>query len=416
MKKALLIASAAVIAVSASAQFVASSSASDFAFTPASYKMAQKNVIMPKADNKVKVGETVDYSAVRQAIKNGQATKSDLSFLAPAQSSLYGKYIEVDPSDITETNAVELEAYEFEGTTYVAINGFGATYADILAEYDAEAGQLIANTQECYEHETYGVFEIWSIHEGDEEHIWGDITFTVQEDGMLVLDQAGWYIMITTGEYEGQCWALGYGTVMPKANGKATCTFSDNNWTGEGDVPCFVDFQDDAAQIYNATEDAGGCIVVDLNQDGTGSFAHAQFLQAGGSTTGDWYLASAWVDEEGYLNDYEVTDAKAFTPVIWGASEDLSKGAIQAGSQTAEQAAQGKYSPAYNVVLSEVGYWFGHWMHGLSWEWDNNATTGINNLKSEQAAKNATLFNLNGQKTNATKGLMIRGNKAIFVK
>lgn len=409
MKKFLLVAAAAVVSLTVSAQKVAP--VANFAQATSTFKLADKTMFKGKQEKRTIAPnqQFKDYSAVREAIANGTAVKSNKMFHAVSQADLYGDYVEDDDNlDFLETCMPVLSAYDFEGKTYVLMENIAASYGTVVAEYDEATSTLDASgAQVCYEDATYGEMLLLSIHEDDDKNIYSDVTFTVGEDGSISLDQYGWYIYMNEGEYEGECWTLGYNTVLNKVNGSTYATLSSNSWNDEMEIPAYVEMVDDMITIHNVDEKGGGVITVFVNEDGTTECPNLQPIASGSETTGDFFWYTVYVDEEGYLNQDE--DEANATPGFLrtnGQGEYF----LYFGTQTEEQAKEGKYAAAYNVILSTEGYWFGHWCYGYQFNWVNN-TTGIANVNANESASNR-FFNLAGQQVSKnSKGIVIANGK-----
>lgn len=412
MKNFLLLAAVAMSTVTASAQPSAMAK-----FKENQFKVAK---VIPfetkKETRKIAEGQQFkDYSAIRQAIANNTAKPANIK--GASQSSLYGSYIEASQDNWAEcinTGQPTLSAYEDGKYTYVKIDGLLQGYASIIAQYDEATGKLDASGgQVCYDHATYGEMLLLSIHEGDDNNLYSDVTFTVNENGSITLDQEGLYIYMNEGEYEGQCWTAALYTTLYRPNGEAGGYFSSNSWNDLNEGPVYVEEMDDMITIYNfdTSDNHGGAITLFLNEDGTGEVPNRQMVGSGSSTTGDFYFNSVFVDDEGYLN--EDLDEANSTPVIWGETASGNK-VIYFGHETEEQieAGEGKYTPAYNVVLSENGYWWGHWFYALKYQWTPDVTTGISDINKNVNPAQNKAYNLAGQQVSANaKGIVIMNGK-----
>lgn len=417
MKKLLLLVAVAMTAVVANAQFAAQAEMAKVRANQ--FKVAES---VPFLQHKMKcnvAGElkTDRFSAVREAIANGTATPSKRMFKAPSQASLYGTYIESTMdywADLYNVGQPALSAYEYEGETYVLIEGLLQGNADVLAEYDEATGTLDASGgQVCYVDDNYGEMLLLSMHEGDDENIYGDVTFTVGDDGNITLDQEGLYVYMNEGEYQGECWTAGLYTMLSRPNGTAGGYFSTNSWKDTNEGPIYVEEMDDQVTIFNfdTSEGNGGAISVFLNEDGTGEVPNAQMVASGSSRTGDFFFYSAYVDDEGYLA--EDLDETHSTPVMWGTTKTGDK-IMYFGYETEEQKAEGQgyYTPVPNVVLSEAGYWWGHWYNALRYQWTPASTDAITNVAKDVNPAMNKVYNLAGQQVRKdVKGIVISNGK-----
>lgn len=417
MKKLLLLVAVAMTAVVASAQFAAQAEMAKVRANQ--FKVAES---VPFLQHKMKRNvaselNTNRFAAVREAIANGTATPSKRVFKAPSQSSLYGTYIESTMdywADVYNVGQPALSAYEYEGQTVVLIEGLLQGFADVLAVYDEATGTLDASGgQVCYEHEKYGEMLLLSMHEDDEEGLYGDVTFTVGEDGNITLDQYGLYVYMNEGEHEGKCWTAGLYTMLARPNGTAGGYFSSNSWKDTNDGPIYVEEMDDQVTIFNfdTAEGNGGAISLFLNEDGTGEVPNLQMVASGSSTTGDYFFQTAFADEERYL--HEDPDESHSTPLIWGNLKNGDK-IVYFGYETEEQIAegQGMYTPAYNVVLSENGYWWNHWYNALRYQWTPASTDAITNVAKDVNPAMNKVYNLAGQQVRKdVKGIVISNGK-----
>lgn len=417
MKKLLLLVAVAMTAVVANAQFAAQAEMAKVRANQ--FKVAES---VPFLQHKMKcnvAGElkTDRFSAVREAIANGTATPSKRMFKAPSQTSLYGSYIESTMeygADLYNVGQPALSAYEYEGETYVFIEGLLQGYADVLAEYDEATGTLDASGgQVCYVNEKYGEMLLLSMHEGDDENVYGDVTFTVGDDGNITLDQEGLYVYMNEGEFQGECWTAGLYTMLSRPNGTAGGYFSTNKWDDTNDGPIYVEEMDDQVTIFNfdTAEGNGGAISLFLNEDGTGEVPNLQMVGTGSTTTGDYFFQTVFVDEEGYLN--QDPDESHSTPILWGNMKNGDK-IVYFGYETEEQIAegQGMYTPAYNVVMSENNYWWGHWMYALRYQWTPASTDAITNVAKDVNPAMNKVYNLAGQQVRKdVKGIVISNGK-----
>lgn len=418
MKKLLLLVAVAMTAVVASAQIAVQTEKAKVRANQ--FKVAES---VPFLQHKMKrnvVGElkTDRFSAVREAIANGTATPSKRVLKAPSQTSIYGTYIESDLDmwgDCYNVAQPALSAYEYEGQTVVLIEGLLQGYAEVLATYDEETGKLDASGgQVCYVDEDFGEMLLLSLHEDDEEGLYGDVTFTVDDDGTINLDQYGLYIYMNEGEYEGECWTAGLYTVLARPNGTAGGYYSSNSWKDTNEGPIYVEEADDMVTIFNfdTSEGHGGAIVVFLNEDHTGEVPNGQLVATGGSTTGDYFFYSAYVGDDGYLN--EDKDETHSTPVMWGTRADNGDKIMYFGYETEEQKAEGQgfYTPVPNIVLSEKGYWWLHWYNALRYQWTPATPSAITNVAKDVNPAMNKVYNLAGQQVRKdTKGIVISNGK-----
>lgn len=273
MKKLLLFVCAVITAISADAQYY---------LTPTS--SLDKNIVTAKRFSKSSnINSSIEADNLSN-IKNMDEVISSLS-KAPAQSDLYGNYIEDHMGDFHECYNAELKAYESteEGvtTTYVQFDIFNG-YASVLGIYDANTGKITIPLQYCYNHETYGQFALYAIveEEGALYYSTDPITFTVEEDGSLTLDQAGLSVRMLEGDYQGSSWDVfigGYSLYPTNAvySGTRNGRITNNEWV-DFTVPVYVEDYEFSVNVYGFAEN--GCATIDINDDGTVSVATGQPL------------------------------------------------------------------------------------------------------------------------------------------
>ena len=158
---------------------------------------------------------------------------------------MLGCYIFEDFEDQEQTipQDLVLKMTKTEGENKVYIANFAGYKGGITGTLNAEEGYIdfgggqtmveISTTDPDTGDPVTMKLLLLSVHEGDNENLYDDVTFTIDDDGSLVLDQSGIYIYIDGGPYDGQ--GAGYFTdlVLPKCNAKETVS----NDFGNGSAP-----------------------------------------------------------------------------------------------------------------------------------------------------------------------------------
>ena len=352
--------------------------------------------------------------ALKSAVKDMSAIKNKMA-KAPALSNLDGDYIEHYlgtgySQDYTFTQAGSVSTTTQDGKKYVQLvmaNG----YATVVGEYDEAAGTITCGSQYVYEDTKngWGRFVIYGID--SEDKLTEDLSFTVDDNGVITCDQAGFYIAMP--EYEGgkYAWTLGYEWVISPVNGVHSFAVNQNNqgWKDITDVPVAVDDAGFFVDVYNFL--SMGYVSMDVNDDCTVSMPVGQPMipcayisqSIDTSVYGEFFILYGTTSEDGesWGLDLEATDIK---------------GKIEGNTLYFEQ-----LFPVLTLLDEEsAGYSMG-WFGGvtISLDKDFQIAAGIEDVNNtvESKIKNAKTFNIMGQRVNSNaKGLIIRDGKKFLKK
>lgn len=397
MKKSLLIVFAAVLALSAS---------------------AQRKVSFQKANiDGLKV--TMSESGILTGMKSVQAARQHSFSVSNARKAavasvddVLGSYIFEDFADQEQTipQDLVLKMTKTEGENKVYIANFAGYKGGITGTLNAEEGYIdfgggqtmaeISITDPKTGNPVTMKLLLLSVHEGDNENLYDDVTFTIDDDGSLVLDQSGIYIYVDGGPYDGQ--GAGYFTdlVMPKCNAKETVS----NDFGNGSAPTeisnevYVEDLETAVNVYGMLGQS--FVSFNINDDRTVNVEFDQPLMAtpesaDKSVYGDYYFF--------YPATKEDSDAGHITGVVSGNTIKLNKFIIGSKADTEDQYYWRGFFNDYTLVLN-----------------DDDFILGINEVKAslEDKLKNTKTYNMLGQQVDRSKatGLLIRGGKKYIKK
>ena len=284
-------------------------------------------------------------------------------------------------------------------------------YATVVGEYDEAAGTITCGSQYVYEDTKngWGRFVIYGID--SEDKLTEDLSFTVDDNGVITCDQAGFYIAMP--EYEGgkYAWTLGYEWVISPVNGVHSFAVNQNNqgWKDITDVPVAVDDAGFFVDVYNFL--SMGYVSMDVNDDCTVSMPVGQPMipcayvsqSIDTSVYGEFFILYGTTSEDGesWGLDLEATDIK---------------GKIEGNTLYFEQ-----LFPVLTLLDEEsAGYSMG-WFGGVTIALDKDfqIAAGIEDVNNtvESKIKNAKTFNIMGQRVNSNaKGLIIRDGKKFLKK
>ncbi|MBQ3741050.1 MAG: hypothetical protein II854_01460 [Prevotella sp.] len=400
MKKSLLIAFAAVLALTANAQKI------DFSqgFMPVTNisKREAAKALAKKIQNKAP--QTFrDYSAVKAAF----AQK------APEQADILGKYIDEETAYTAsgtltyKTNIpVTIFEKEVEGTTYVCIHGLLAEGEDegIMGVYDPSTGVIDCGNQIVFNHKTYGNVAVCGI---DGDNTVEELSFTVDEDGTIAIDQDGWYAYLPdyepADEDDSNIWNLGWECFMAPVNGYLRYDiYGQSGWVDDQKSDIFIEDFGTAVNVYNYF---GGTVSMTIDDDLKVSMPTKQVI----ATT----PSSAVKDTYGYF---------VYLVGMNGTSPDQTMEEIS-GTLTGNTI----LFPSYGCICSDEDE------EGLAYRtYYYDATivlnegnfiadpTGIEEVKTtlEDRIKNTKTYNMLGQQVDRSKatGLLIRGGKKYIKK
>ena len=405
MKKFLLLSCAALATVTANAQDYKMANI-DFGKTQS---MAMKAITPAPQRSNMEI-----TPALKSAVKDMSAIKNKMA-KAPALSNLDGDYIEHYlgtgySQDYTFTQAGSVSTTTQDGKKYVQLvmaNG----YATVVGEYDEAAGTITCGSQYVYEDTKngWGRFVIYGID--SEDKLTEDLSFTVDDNGVITCDQAGFYIHMPEYEDGQYAWTLGYEWVISPVNGVHSFAVNQNNqgWKDITDVPVSVDDAGFFVDVYNFL--SMGYVSMDVNDDCTVSMPVGQPMipcayisqSIDTSVYGEFFILYGTTSEDGesWGLDLEATDIK---------------GKIEGNTLYFEQ-----LFPVLTLLDEEsAGYSMG-WFGGvtISLDKDFQIAAGIEDVNNtvESKIKNAKTFNIMGQRVNSNaKGLIIRDGKKFLKK
>lgn len=416
MKKFLLFTVAVSAAMTMNAQAIQKVSAQSIQ-VPAIGSVMQKNGLAFNANVKA-VEASSKVEKVRTAIATGKATKS----AAPAMQSLYGSYVECITSyageDISygEEHSVTLTPYEYtdpetgETAMYINIVGICGGYSDVIGEYSAEDGLIYVPAQICYQHETYGEFDLFCISEGETGYdITEEITYTVfEEDGVRYLQQNEAGLLIYMADYSEQQgsqqnWMVGWDTYCISTNARLYFSEYDSNsksWT-DMQIETFVEDWGDAMSIYNFC-DRNAQFSISINDDYTFNSQCPQDIFYYTSQN-DWVKMYSY-----YWNENE----EAENELTWtGFIGD--NGVYVFGLPLEDGNMDWNY---FFPGFAGGDYWFGKIYAAVQlvpYNSEYAESDGIDTVVAPEFAK--TIFNLAGQRVNTyTKGINIENGKKVL--
>lgn len=401
MKKFLLLSCAALATVTANAQDYKMANI-DFGKTQS---MAMKAITPSPKKSNMEI-----TPALKSAVKDMSAIKNKMA-KAPAMSNLDGDYIEhylgVGYSqDYTFTQAGAVATAEQDGKKLVQLT-MANGYATVVGEYDEATGAINCGAQYCYEDTKngWGRFAIYGID--SEDQIVEDLSFTVDDNGTISCDQAGFYIAMPEYEDGKYAWTFGKEWVISPVNGVHSFAVDQNEgWKDITDVPVAVDDAGFFVDVYNFL--SMGYVGMDVNDDCTVSMPVGQPL----------YPVSPSIDKDVYGEFFIIYGTKSDDGESWGVDFDAQdiKGKIEGNTLYFEQ-----LFPVFTLFDEQSsGYSMG-WFGGvtISLDKDFQITAGIENVNNtvESKIKNTKTFNIMGQRVNSdAKGLIIRDGKKFLKK
>ncbi len=397
MKKSLLIVFAAVLALSAS---------------------AQRKVSFQKANiDGLKV--TMSESGILTGMKSVQAARQHSFSVSNARKAavasvddVLGCYIFEDFEDQEQTipQDLVLKMTKAEGENEVYIANFAGYKGGITGTLNAEEGYIdfsggqtmavISTTDPDSGDPVTMKLILLSLHEGDNKNLYDDVTFTIDDDGSLVLDQSAIYVYIEGGPYDGRCAAYYPDLVMPKCNAKETVSNDFDNGSAPKEISneVYVEDLETAVNVYGMLGQS--FVSFNINDDRTVNVEFDQPLRATPSDAdksvyGDYYFF--------YPATKEDSDAGHITGVVSGNTIKLNSFIIGSKADT-----EGSY------------YWMGFFDDYTLVLNDDDFILGINEVKAslEDKLKNTKTYNMLGQQVDRSKatGLLIRGGKKYIKK
>ena len=404
MKKFLLLSCAALATVTANAQDYKMANI-DFGKTQS---MAMKAITPAPQRSNMEI-----TPALKSAVKDMSAIKNKMA-KAPALSNLDGDYIEhylgVGYSqDYTFTQAGTVSTSTQDGKKWVQLvmaNG----YATVVGEYDEAAGTITCGAQYVYEDTEKGLGRFALYGMDSEGNLTEDLSFTVDDEGVITCDQAGFYIAMPDYEDGQYAWTFGKEWVISPVNGVHSFAVDQNEgWKDITDVPVAVDDAGFFVDVYNFL--SMGYVGMEVNDDCTVSMPVGQPMLP-------CAYVSQNIDTDVYGEFFIIYGTKSDDGKSWGVDFDAQdiKGKIEGNTLYFEQ-----LFPVFTLFDEEdSGYSMG-WFGGvtISLDKDFQITAGIENVNNtvESKIKNAKTFNIMGQRVNSdAKGLIIRDGKKFLKK
>ncbi len=427
MKKLLLFACMAVMAISANAQKLATFKGEPVKVDLNCVKMIDKEV-------KKTTSSTLNADAVKagksMSLKKASGIKKAAAF--PTSDEINGPYIEdsfddmhycgeVEISDTLVTFPVDEEGNTIECNKFITMD---KGYVEVFGIYDEKTGALtIPGAQYCYEHEKYGMFALFAIV--DEKTSMDDLTFTYDDvTNSFYLDQEGYFVyMVDYSQQMGQTipWDIAWGTAVMPTNGIMQFTWMNRTgWDDPSESFVAVEDNGDEINVYNFW--GFSYVTMKVNEDHTTvSIPNKQPVEP-------MYLENE-SDYEIYGNTfylYGVTDDGHTDDV----SENILGNLIYLDIKTGEyhsiktgEVANGIYVQFLREasLLDSEGAAYGTFARGniiwypagLSITMDPDA---IHNVVDNNAASKAT-FNLAGQRvSNDYKGIVLKNGKKVIKK
>lgn len=404
MKKVLLFACLAFAAVSVNAQQLNSVS---------------NSVVMAKQYKSIFAEKVTMSSAVKASVKDMGALKAQMavSAKAPAAADLNGDYIEDRYDEIHTCTPVKIETAEVNGKTMALLticNG----YAEVVGEYNAETGLIECGAQVCYNHETYGKFEIYSVTE--EGNLGEELSFQVNDDKTISVVQTDYVIIMADySEQEGklQIWDFGWEANIYPMNaiqiGYENSSNTGKKWAVTK-YPLYVEDYETAVDVYGFC--GMGLVSMEIAEDLSVSMATGQPLDQ---------LASSQ-DPDGVYGTLNVVGVLVGEPnsqgdrpiqMDWDIKEV--KGVLDADTISFAND-YGMFAVATKPDAEENLYSRGWFQNATVAMLDGHFITGIKdvNVALEEKGKNSKTYNMMGQQVNAAtaKGLLIRNGKKFIKK
>lgn len=445
MKKYLLMATALITAVSASAQFL---------------RVQNDGMLVQKADKQSK------SIVFKKAASNVAKVKSN----APTASNIYGDYLRVSIAYEDAVNTIQnftiseasgsFETSEFFYETpftfeyNIKIEDLIWTGSVLYGSYDAETGEIYVPVQTVEElskangyQEDYGWAYFTSLfkNEDGETYSGGEFFLTIDDDGNIELgeDILGYMCMVISdegkslGRFEDPAWDL---RIM-KPNG--TMSYMTNaNWLKDevlsesydpGKAKIYVEDWDNQLVVYGFFKYFS--ITIEMDEDGNCTIPFPQcvynYEQEVTVKEGeepvkltDFYIYGS--DENGQYPGLFETGVKGYIDGNFVHFYDLE--AVDEQGNVVPDKYLGYIFLGFLPYVDEDGksHFYGHgWSTFIDFEWSNGEddpgeVTGIQNFNNtlEYKVKNTPTYNIMGQQVNRkdVKGLMIRDGKKYIAK
>ncbi len=389
MRKYLLFVFAAIGAISVNAQKIAS------------IKTASVEQLQQKVVNRMTANQSAVMANVNKAAK------------APALNNVVGNYIEDNNLNFHECSAATITLDEKDSVVITFDDG----YATVKGWYDPATGIINCRAQLCgsytntqtktsYYFAIYGISEL-NLEEG-KLNLTEDLSFTVNDDKSITLDQLGYILIIVDSDDKDaidKTWNWHTETMLMPVNaiqaGYTNGRSTGNQWA-EYSIPVAVEDFDFSVNVYGFCN--YGCLAIDINEDGTVSIPTGQPMLELGLEEDQAAIYGE------YLSFYGV-DLTADGGIQTNTDKPAVVGTIEGNTITISE-----YFRLCSLFDSEgSGY-------AENWYADNTTITlndgsyiaGIQNVNGtrEEMVKNTKTYNLMGQQVErATKGIVVRNGK-----
>lgn len=388
MKKFLLIVAAVCVASVASAQ-----------------KMMQKAPDAPstRLSTLMSTTESVGKAAVKVTL--------NLRKVESTEDGIFGSYV-VDGLNTSDLHNVypgleiKDEANPEDAKENVCIYNLGGLGLNLYGTYDEAAGTIT-----CKGGAELGTYTYTSSSTGSEVstdvaiYAWDtmesessseNITFTVNDDGSIMMDQEVWQIVDDNYYY-----AMGIETAMYKPNGTESLYYSGSAGWQQIENDIYAEDFGSTVNIYGFIENL--YLQVDIVSDTEVSVSTSQNLMTTPSTAdkevyGEYYHpVLETVDDEGYIHrDFTATSI----PGTISGNTTISLPMLGIASD-----------PDADLAA------YGMWMESTEFVYGDDATSGIANVTNEDVVKTGKTYNVAGQQVdNNYRGIVIRDGKKFINK
>lgn len=361
---------------------------------------------------------------------------------APAQSDIYGKYIDDSYSDFHEcfestiSDSIWTDSESGQSYELLKLNLGNGYINDVIGEYDAESGTIIIPAgQDCYEYSGYGKMCVlgWNYAEeegyidfdvDEETKTYNPIEFTVNDDGSIALTSCDG-LCVYMYEYTdadgnvGGIWTLFYGDNLFKPNASQKyrrymkSLYGDTSWTSVTNG-AYVENYGSSISVYNFL--GLGYLEFTANEDGTYNAEVGQpiytlysnsFSDEDYATYGHYFTVHAGqVKSDGYIYYHADEDVDVITGIADSDSLYITTGDGYGYLSLCSNADADGAVYALGLACDYVLYFDG-------------GTAGINEISAaDTKKKDARAYNVMGQQVNyaTAKGLVIRDGKKYLKK
>lgn len=401
MKKFLLLAAVAIVAMSANAQKVISMDA----------PMSKANLVSPM--------QAMTSVVYKNNPMNKNVAKADAQAISLIDAGIDSAGPDGDEIEIVSTDAMTLTPTE-EANVYQAT--FGSSEWKVT--FDGETLTIPVN--QTFNHATYGEFLMLGIIEKedglylDDEN---DIVYTLNpENGKYECSCVGWYIYMNEGDYEGSCWSRSFYSELMVPNGVENGSLGKGGWS-EYSNPIFVEDLGDEINVYNFFGYTKLNILVDEEEGYLLIPMHQPIMGMSSSYDNDVYgywfrLLGVGVDEEGYLY---VDEEKDYTEAYFAAINEAGDALVRSENSIITDPTRDGYMGIFSEFDAEgQGYYMGY-LHSVNFTLNEGKfkffgeSDGIKDVVA--SSKDNKFFNLCGQQVSANaKGIIIANGKKYLVK